>query len=76
MQLKANKILKNVNNFDNINFIKQLKKRKFSKSYTFNYKNYIKIDQNNYNTFLQHFNSYKSVDNFEKKQVNITDVIT
>lgn len=77
IQNKANTILTNVNNFDNTNFIKKAKNKMFSKFYRFNYKNYIKVNyQNDYTFFLEHFNRYKSHSNFEKKQINITDVIT
>jgi len=75
IKYKSNKILKNVNNFDNLHFIKSLKARNFKNFYKFNNKNKINY-QNDYKDFLKFFERYKSIKNFEKKLINITEVLT
>jgi hypothetical protein len=76
VKYKINNIFVNINNFDNINFIKKLKQKKLYNIYMVNYKNNIKINYNDYNEFLYYFNKYKSISNFEKKELNTSDLIT
>jgi hypothetical protein len=76
VKYKTNNIFINLNKFDNINFIKMLKKKKMHNIYMLNYKNKIKINYNDYNEFLSYFEKYKSISNFEKKEINISDLVT
>lgn len=77
LKYKTNKDLINLNNFDNINFVNKLKNKNFNNIYRPNYLNRLKINKaNDYNEFLLHFERYKSIDNFVKKELNTSDVLT
>lgn len=77
IKYKTNNDLIHLNNFDNINFVTKLKNKNFNNIYRKNYRNNIKIyNENDYNEFLLYFERYKSADNFVKKELKISECIT
>ena len=73
IKYKTNNILLNINNFDTYNFIKKLKNNKFDNLYKKNYKNTINY-KDDYNQFLIHFERFKTYTNFEKKNINMSNI--
>jgi hypothetical protein len=78
IKYKANTIFINLKNFDNMNYIKKLKKKNFTNIYIKNIKDNIKLNYGNRdkNYFLDHFNKYKYNSVFEKKEIKMSKVIT